>query len=93
LAIFFQFPSKKFLPISFKIQLLETSPQIEKKQRQKQLDVFSEVFSLPVHFGILCNLLLPFTFCQVCLLVKETAEIETGMAAGLGKHKARTRFG
>ncbi len=31
-------------------------------------------------FWILCNLLLLFTFCQVCLLVKETAEIETGMA-------------
>jgi hypothetical protein len=27
-----------------------------------------------------CNLLLLFTFCQVCLPVKETAEIETGMA-------------
>ncbi len=30
-------------------------------------------------FWILCNLLLLFTFCQVCLLVSETAEIETGM--------------
>jgi hypothetical protein len=32
---------------------------------------------------MLCNLLLLFTFCQVCLLVKETAEsadIETGIA-------------
>jgi hypothetical protein len=29
---------------------------------------------------IICNLLLLFTFCHVCLLVKETAEIETGMA-------------
>jgi hypothetical protein len=37
LAIFFLFPSKEFLPISFKIQLLETSPQIQKEQRQKQL--------------------------------------------------------
>jgi hypothetical protein len=27
-----------------------------------------------------CNLLLLFTFCQVFLLVKETAEIESGMA-------------
>jgi hypothetical protein len=54
---------------------------------------FSDVFSLPVHFGIRCNLLLLFTFCQVCLLVKETAEIETGMAAVLGKYKAKTRFG
>jgi hypothetical protein len=60
LAIFFLLSSKKFLPISFKTQLLETSPQKQKEQRQKQLDVsFSNLFSLPV---------------------KETAEIETGMA-------------
>ncbi len=39
LAIFFLFPSKTFLPISFKIQLLETSPQKQKEQRQNQLDV------------------------------------------------------
>jgi hypothetical protein len=37
LAIFFLFSSKEFLPISFKIQLLETSPQNQKDQRQKQL--------------------------------------------------------
>jgi hypothetical protein len=37
LAIFFLFPSKEFLPISFKIQLLETSPQKQKEQRQMQL--------------------------------------------------------
>ncbi len=37
--VFFLLPSKKFLPISFKIQLLETSPQKQKEQRQKQLDV------------------------------------------------------
>ena len=35
LAIFFLFPSKEFLPISFKIQLLETSSQKQKEQRQK----------------------------------------------------------
>jgi hypothetical protein len=33
----------------------------------------SDVFSLLVHFEF-------FTFCQVCLLVKETVEIEIGMA-------------
>ncbi len=37
LAIFFLFTSKEFLPISFKFQLLETSPQKQKEQRQKQL--------------------------------------------------------
>ncbi len=48
LAIFFLFPSKKFQPISFKIQ---TSPQKQKEQRQKQLDdFFSNVLSLSVHF-------------------------------------------
>ncbi len=37
LTIFFLFPSKEFLPISFKIQLLETSPLKQKEQRQKVL--------------------------------------------------------
>ncbi len=36
LAIFFLFPSREFLPISFKIPLLETSPQKQKEQKQKQ---------------------------------------------------------
>ncbi len=99
MAIFFLFPRKKFLPISFKIQLLETSPQKQKKQRQTKLDVsFSDVFSLPVQCTllILCDLLL---FCQVCILVKETAEIETGMAekstwdqANIGQKKTRFVF-
>jgi hypothetical protein len=31
------FPSKEFLPISFKIQLLETSLQKQKEQRLEQL--------------------------------------------------------
>ncbi len=39
LAIFLLLPTKKFLPISLKIPLLETSPQKQKEQRQKQLDV------------------------------------------------------
>ncbi len=37
LAIFFLFPSKEFLPMPFKIQLLETFPWKQKEQRQKQL--------------------------------------------------------
>jgi hypothetical protein len=37
LAVFFLFPSKEFLPKSCKIQLLETSPQKQKEQKQKQL--------------------------------------------------------
>ncbi len=76
MTIFFLFPSKKFLPISFKIQLLETSPPKQKEQRQKQLDVYIFWCLLPsCTFWILCFLLLLFTFCQVCLLVKETAEM------------------
>jgi hypothetical protein len=47
------------------------------------MSIVSDVFSLPVHFWIICNLLLLFSFCQVCLLVKETAEIETGIAKSL----------
>jgi hypothetical protein len=66
LAIFFLFPSKEFLPIPFKIQLLEILLKKQKKQTQKQLgadkllqhkygslkfDVFfSDVYSLPVRF-------------------------------------------
>jgi hypothetical protein len=37
------------------------------------MSLFSDVFSLPVHFEF-------FAFCQVFLPVKENAEIETGMA-------------
>jgi hypothetical protein len=46
------------------------------------MSLFSDVFSLPVHFES-CNPLLLLTFCQVYLHVKEPAdsgEIETGMA-------------
>ncbi len=70
LAIFLLLPTKKFLPISLKIQLLETSPQKQKEQRQKQLDVsLSDVFSLPVHFEFFAT----FSYCLyvaefVCLL-------------------------
>ncbi len=79
LAIFFLHPSKKFLPISFKIQLLETSPQKQKGKRQKQLVVsfFWCLFPSCI-LSVLCSLLLLFTFCKVC--TKETPEIETGMA-------------
>jgi hypothetical protein len=99
LAIFFLFQSKKFLPKSFKFQLLETSPQKQKDQIQKQLDLSFFLMSFP--FLYILNSLqfsLAFTFCQVCLLVKETAEIETGMAEKssvdhAGKGMAKTRFG
>jgi hypothetical protein len=47
LAIFFLFPSKEFLPISFKIQLLETSPQKQKEQRLKQLGADKMVSGYP----------------------------------------------
>jgi hypothetical protein len=96
-AIFFLLPSKKFLPISFKIQLMETSPQKQKGQRQKQLDVsffwclfpswarclFFLMYFPFLYISVRCSLLLRFIFCQVYLPVKETAEIETGMAETL----------
>ncbi len=41
---------------------------------------FPDVFSLPVHFEFFAVFSSCFTFFQVCLPVKETAEIETGMA-------------
>ncbi len=44
------------------------------------MSLFSDVFIPSCTFGILCNLLLLFTLCQVCVLVKENAEIVTGMA-------------
>jgi hypothetical protein len=51
LDILFLLPSKKFPPISFKNQQLETSHQKQKEQRQNQPDVsFSDVFSIPEHF-------------------------------------------
>ncbi len=55
------------------------SPKIE-GTKTKQLDVsFSDVFSLPEHFEFfLSSLIVNILF--VCLLVKETAEIDTRMA-------------
>jgi hypothetical protein len=44
------------------------------------MSLFSDVFSLPVPFEFFASSLTFFTFCQVCLPVKETAEIEKGMA-------------
>jgi hypothetical protein len=43
------------------------------------MSLFSDVFSLLYILDSLLSTQL-FTFCQVCLLVKETAEIEPGMA-------------
>jgi hypothetical protein len=46
------------------------------------MSLFSDVFSLPVNFknSLQSSLTVYSFFCQVCLLVKETAEIEIGMA-------------
>jgi hypothetical protein len=84
LAIFFLFPSKKYLPISFNIQLLETSSQKQKEQRQKQLDVldvsFFHVFSLPVHFDFFAIFSYCLHFAKFVCLLKRLPEIETGIA-------------
>ncbi len=44
------------------------------------MSLFCCLFPSCTFLKILCNLLLQFTFFQVCLLAKETTEIETGMA-------------
>jgi hypothetical protein len=44
------------------------------------MSLFSDVFSLPVHFEFFAIFSYSFTFYRVCLLIKVTAEIETGMA-------------
>jgi hypothetical protein len=43
------------------------------------MSLFSDVFSLPVHFEFFAIFSYCFYFANVCLPVKETAEIETGM--------------
>jgi hypothetical protein len=62
------------------------------------MSLYSDVFSLPVHFQFFAV----FSYCLhfakfVCLLVKETAEIETKngrkVQLGPGKPTAKTRFG
>jgi hypothetical protein len=44
------------------------------------MSLFSYVFSLPVHFEFFAVFSYSLHFFQLCLPVKETAEIETGMA-------------
>ncbi len=79
-----------FLPI-FKIQLLETSPQKQKEQRQKQQDV-SFLISFPFLYILNSLQSSPTAYIfQVCLLVKETAEIETGMAEKSSWYQANIR--
>ncbi len=91
LAIFFLFPSMKFQPISFKIQLLKTSPQNRRTKTKAATCLFFWCLFPSCTLWILCNLPLLLTFCQVCLLVKETAEIETGMAEKSRLDKANIR--
>jgi hypothetical protein len=77
LAIFFLLPSKKFLPITFKIQLLETSPQKQKELRQRQLDVsFSDVFSLPVHFEFFAIFSYCLHFSKFACLLKRLQRLK-----------------
>ena len=44
------------------------------------MSLFSDVFSLPVHFEFFAIFSYCLHFANFCLPVKETAEIETGMA-------------
>jgi hypothetical protein len=76
LAIFFLLPSKKFLLISFKIQLSETFPQKQKEKKTKAArSLFTYVFSLPVHFEF-------FAIFSYCLHLSRLSACRdrTGMA-------------
>jgi hypothetical protein len=89
LAIFFLFPSKKFLPISFKIQLLETSLKTE-EQRQKQLDVFS----LPVHFEFFAIFAYCLHFAKfVCLFKRLQRLKQEWQRSTAGTDKNKVWFG
>jgi hypothetical protein len=67
--------------MTFKIHLLETSPQKTEETKTKTVRCLFFWCLFPSWtFWFLCNLLLLITFYHVCLPVKKTAEIETGMA-------------
>jgi hypothetical protein len=66
----------KFQPISFKIQLFNTSPQTE-EQRQKQQHVsFSDVFSLPVHFEFFAIFSYCLHFAKFACLLKRLQSLK-----------------
>jgi hypothetical protein len=50
LAIFFQFPSKQFLPISFQMWRMEYFPQKQKEQRHKQLGYTDKMVITAIFF-------------------------------------------
>jgi hypothetical protein len=82
LAIFFSiFQQEVSVDIIQNLAAGNISPKTEGTKTKAGRCFFSYVFSLPVHFEFFAifSYCLRF-FCQVCLLVKETAEIETGMA-------------
>jgi hypothetical protein len=97
LSFSFLLSSNKFLPISFKIQLLETSPQKQKEQRQNQADVsfFWCVFPSWT-FSILCNLLYCLHFAKFVCLLKRLQRFKQEWQkspAETRKDAAKTRFG
>jgi hypothetical protein len=66
--------------------------QKTERTKTKAARCLSFLMSFPfLYILIICNLLLLLTFCQVCLLVKETAEIETGMAEKSSWDQANVR--
>ncbi len=78
LAVFFLFPSKKFLPISFKIQMSGNfSPNSERIKTKAARCLFFLMSFLFLY--ILNSLQYSLTVYILPRLVKETAEIETGM--------------
>jgi hypothetical protein len=76
LAIFFLFPARSFCGYHSNLDVGNFSP----KTQGTNTKAARCLFFLSVPSLYICHLLFLFTFCHVCLLVKETAEIETGMA-------------
>ncbi len=90
-AIFCLFPSKKFLPIIQNSAVGNFSPKTEGTKTKAARCLFFMMSFPSCKFLIPCNLLLLLTFCQICLLVKETAEIETGKAEKSSREQANIR--
>jgi hypothetical protein len=91
LAIFFLLPNKKF---HSEFSCWKLLPKNRRNKEKNQLDVcFSDVFSLPVHFQFLESSL-TVTFGQVCLPVKETAEMkQKWQKSPCSWDQAKTMFG
>jgi hypothetical protein len=78
LATFFLFPSKKFLPISFKIQLLKTSPQKTEGTKTKSARCLFFLMSFP--FLYILNYLQSSLTVYILPCLSAVERDRTGMA-------------